>query len=136
MHPDLGSLWTAAGVVSGFQVTGFALRINREIDVSGKGDITWLPPADILNLLSIAVTMLGVFVAPVLGIGGTTVPVKAFGLSVLLLAGYPFALAGHYDLFNPRTYRSWTYCPRQERIVLSVVGVSAITYTALAVLRQ
>jgi len=24
MHPDLGSIWTAAGVVSGFQVTGYA----------------------------------------------------------------------------------------------------------------
>ncbi|PWI19326.1 hypothetical protein DI272_38090 [Streptomyces sp. Act143] len=122
-------------MVSGFQVTGFALRINREIDVSGKGDITWLPPADILNLLSIAVTMLGVFIAPVLEIGSATVPIRAFGLSVLLLAGYPFALAGHYDMFNPRTRRSWTYCPRQERIALAIVGVSAVAYTALAALR-
>lgn len=135
MHPDLGSLWTAAGVVSGLQVTGFALRINREIEVSGKGDITWLPPADILNLLSIAVTMLGVFITPVLDIGSAAVPVKAFGLSVLLLAGYPFALAGHYDMFNPRTHRSWTYCPRQERIALTVVGVSAVVYIALATLQ-
>ncbi|WP_346096009.1 hypothetical protein [Streptomyces olivaceiscleroticus] len=135
MHPDLGSLWTAAGVVSGFQVTGFALRINREIDVSGKGDITWIPPADILNLLSIAVSMFGVFVAPVIGLGSANVPVKAFGLSVLLLAAYPFALAGHYDMFNPRTHRSWSYCPRQEQVALVIVGVLAIIYIALVALR-
>ncbi|KOG82234.1 hypothetical protein ADK78_03155 [Kitasatospora aureofaciens] len=122
-------------MVSGFQVTGFALRINREIDVSGKGDITWLPPADILNLLSIVITMLGVFIAPVLDIGSSTLPVKAFGLAVLLLAGYPFALAGHYDMFNSRTHRSWTYFPGQERIALSVVGVSAVAYITLAAFR-
>ncbi|MFJ8212113.1 hypothetical protein [Streptomyces sp. NPDC096033] len=132
MHLDLEKLWTAAGVLAGLQVTGFTLRINREIEMGGKGDLTWLPLADTLNLVSLAVTMLGVFLAPILGISGASAALKAFGLSVLLLAGYPFALASHYEMFNPRTRRTMTYCPRQERIVLSMVAVAVVAYVVLA----
>ena len=97
--------------------------------------ITWLPLADLLNVLSLLGIMLGVFIAPILGLGGTAVPTKAFGLSALLLAGYPFALAGHYDMFNPRTSRTMAYCPRQEQIVLSTVVVAVVVYLVLAVVR-
>jgi hypothetical protein len=58
---------------------------------------------------------------------------KAFGLAVLLLAGYPFALAGHYEMFSPRTPRTMTYCPLQEQVVLSAAAV--IFYVALAMVR-
>jgi hypothetical protein len=132
---DLGSLWTAAGVLAGLQITAFTLRVNREIAVGAKGGTTWLPLADVVNLFSLVVTMFGVFIAPVLAIGGTAVPAKAFGLAVLLLAGYPFALAGHYDLFNPRTSRTMAYCPRQERVVLMLVAATAVVYVALAIAR-
>jgi hypothetical protein len=77
----------------------------------------------------------GVFIAPILGLGGMAVPTKAFGLSVLLLAGYPFALAGHYDMFNPRTSRTMVYCPRQEQVVLSAVVVAVVAYLVLARVR-
>ncbi|MBA2810897.1 hypothetical protein E0500_026735 [Streptomyces sp. KM273126] len=75
---------------------------------------------------------------PILGISGAAVALKAFGLSVLLLVGYPFALAGHYDMFNPRTGRTLTsdgkltYCPPQERNVLYVVAVAVVAYIVLA----
>jgi hypothetical protein len=118
--------------LAGLQITAFALRINREVAVGAQGDITWLPLADFVNLISLVVTMLGVFIAPVLGLGGATFPMKAFGLAVLLLAGYPFALAGHYEMFNPRTPRTMTYCPRQERVVLTVVAVAVVSYVVLA----
>lgn len=134
MHLGLEKLWTAAGVLSGLQLTGFSLRVNREI-AAGEDDLTWLPLADTLNLASLAVTMLGVFVAPILGISGAALALKAFGLSVLLLVGYPFALAGHYDMFNRRTRRSWTYCPTQERIVLFIVAVAVVAYVVLASIR-
>jgi hypothetical protein len=87
MPVDLGALWTAGGVLAGLQITAFTLRITREIAVGREGDITWLPLADVLNLLSLLVTMLGVFIAAVLHIGGVALPAKAFGASVLLLAG-------------------------------------------------
>lgn len=135
MAIDLASLWPAAGVLAGLQVTAFTLRINREIAVGGRGDVTWLPVADVLNLLSLVAIMLGVFISPVLGIGGAAVPGKAFGLAVLLLVGYPFALAGHYEMFNPRTSRTMTYFPRQEQIVVSAVVVAVVVYVVLAIVR-
>jgi hypothetical protein len=45
-----------------FQIAAFTLRINREIDMVDAGEPTWLPAADLVNLLSLVVTLLGVFV--------------------------------------------------------------------------
>jgi hypothetical protein len=135
MPVDLGALWGAGGVLAGLQITAFTLRITREITVGREGDITWLPLADVLNLLSLLVTMLGVFVAPIVDLGGAAFPMKAFGASVILLAGYPFALAGHYDMYNFRTTRTMAYCPRQERVVLVVVAAVLVGYVGLAVIR-
>jgi hypothetical protein len=53
----------------------------------------------------------------------------------LLLAGYPFALVGHYDLYNPRTPRTMDYCPRQVRIVLSIIAVAVTAYLVTAIVR-
>jgi hypothetical protein len=133
MNVELAAIWSAAGVLAGLQTAAFTLRINREIAVSNRDDFTWLPLADLLNLLSLLVIALGVFISPVLTIGGAVFAKKAFGLAVLLLVGYAFALAGHYDMYNPRTPRSWKYCPRQEQVVLGLVLLAAIIYIVLAV---
>jgi hypothetical protein len=45
--------------------------------------------------------------------------------AALLLAGYPFALAGHYDMFTPNTRRSRQFCTFQEAIAISIVFCSA-----------
>jgi hypothetical protein len=39
IHPT--DIWIAAGVLLGFQVTAFAARINREVAVGERTDITW-----------------------------------------------------------------------------------------------
>jgi hypothetical protein len=135
MIVDIGLLWTAAGVLIGLQVTMFAARIGREISVGDTGGRTWLMLADVLNLGSLVVAAAGVFLAPILAIGGSQTPAKAFGLSVLLLCGYPFALAGHYEMYNPRTARSSAYCPKQERVVLSIVAFAVAVYLAMAITR-
>ncbi len=105
MNIELADIWTAAGVLIGFQVTSFIWRISREVEVGKQGDLTWLPPADILNLISMAVTMVGVFVLPILGLADLSFIRFSFGLAVLLFVGYPFALAGHYDMYDNKTSR-------------------------------
>ena|SRR5438105_3676811 len=131
---DLATLWTAAGVLAGLQVTGFSFRVNREIKVAQSGDVTWFPPADIVNVVSLGITLVGVFIVPILHIGSSAVPAKAFGLSVLLLAGYPWVLAGHYDLYR-RDRRSMAYFPAQEKIALSLLALAAVVYVVLALVR-
>lgn len=132
MSIELTDIWTAAGVLIGFQITSFVWRISREVEVAKKGDLTWLPPADILNLISMAVAMVGVFVFPILGLVDLNFIRFSFGLAVLLFIGYPFALAGHYDMYNNKTGRSMSYFPFQEKVVVAIMTILVIIYLTLA----
>ena len=89
-----------------------------------------------LNLVSLLIIALGVFISPILAIGGAEFSKKAFGLALLLLIGYTFALAGHYELYNRHTSRSWDYCPRQEQVVLGLVVLAAVGYVVVAIVRS
>jgi hypothetical protein len=136
MNIQLPDLWTAAGILLGFQVTSFAARVNREIAVGEKEDITWLPAADIMNLLSMLVLVVGIFILPVLGFASQEFMRYAFGLATLLFIGYPFALAGHYDMYNKKTRRSQRYFPFQEKVVVTVIAVLAIAYLVIAMIKR
>lgn len=94
---DFSTVWTAAGVVVGFSVTAFIFRIGREAKKRDERLRYWLPPADFLLLTSLAVTLIGVFVLPILG-ASLSFALYALGLSLVVLAAYPFALAGHYEI--------------------------------------
>lgn len=131
MDVQFADIWTAAGVLIGFQVTSFVWRISREVEVGKKGDITWLPPADILNLLSMVVTMVGVFILPILDLADLNFMKLSFGLAVLLLVSYPFALAGHYDMYNSKTPRSFLYFPQQEKVVVAIATILVIAYLVI-----
>lgn len=130
---DLGELWSAGGILVGFQVTALTFRVNREVSVARAGDLTWLPVADCLNMLSLSFTLVGVFILPVLDIIGEHAAGTVFGFAVLLLLGYAFALAGHYEMLDPRTRRSMAYFPVQERWVVAGVGLAAAAYIVVAV---
>jgi drug/metabolite transporter (DMT)-like permease len=131
--PTLPDIWTAAGVVLGFQVTAFLWRIANEVtyarETKNRG-VTWLPPADLVNLIAMAVMVLGVFLAPLV-IGPSVSPQKWFGLALILFVGHCFALAGHYDLYNPKTKRSMLYFPLQEQVAIGATLVVCIAYIAL-----
>ncbi len=104
----------------------FTWRVSREITVSERGGVTWLPPSDIMNLVSMLVLIFGVFLPPTVGIT-SDIPQVALGLSFVLFAGYPFALAGHYDLYTkgPRSYK---YVTRQEIIAIIVTVIVGVAY--------
>ncbi len=128
MTVGISELWTAAGVLLGFQVTSFLWRIAQEVDVASRDDICWLPPADLVNLAGMLVLVAGVFLAPILAIGDESVPLRAFGLAAVLFVGHCFALAGHYELFNNRTKRSFIYFPFQEKVVVGLLGAIVALY--------
>jgi hypothetical protein len=60
-------------------------------------------------ILSLGVSLVGVFVLPVLG-ASLTVAKYALGWSMLLLAGYPLATAGHYEIL-------FGHSPEQRRLL-------------------
>ena len=127
---DLNQLWTGAGVLLGFQVASFAWRIGQETQVADRGDISWIPPSDYLNLIAMLVTVLGVFVAPVLGLAGIEAAQMWFGLGAILFVGHSFALAGHYELFNHKSIRSYQYFPFQEKVIVLAVILLSLAYMA------
>ena len=106
------AIYTAAAVLLGFQGAAIYQRMAREIEVS-KTDLTWIPPADILNLFSFVVTVTGVFILPLL-FDSFQVAKAGFLLGVTLSVGYPFALLGHYDMLEVDKKRTMVWCTWQE----------------------
>ena len=116
---DASDLWTAAGILLGFQVNAVRWRISREISMEAENDaIIWLPLHDYLNLASILVISIGVFALPLIGLVGLDFLRISFVVGVILLCGYVFAAFGHYKLYMHKKPRSW--CPLQEAIPIIV----------------
>lgn len=133
MDMQFTDIWSAAGILIGFQVASFTWRVSREVEVGKTGDLTWLPPADMLNLISMVTLMVGVFILPILNLADLNFAQHSFGLAVILFVGYPFALAGHYDLYNSKTSRSYSYFPFQEKVVVLIIIILVVGYLLLSI---
>lgn len=132
MEIELSDIWITAIFLIGLQIAAFTWRVSREIAVAERGDINWLPPADIMNLIAMVVAFLGVFALQIGGIENPNVPRLALGLSIILFAGYPFALAGHYDPYT-KGPRSYDYATKQEITAVLVTIVAAIMFLCLSI---
>lgn len=131
MDIKLEHIWTASAFLIALQIGAFTWRINREIKIGEKGGINWMPWADIINLLAVVVALLGVFILPLTGLKSFKIPKIALGLSIILFTGYPFALAGHYELFT-KGKRSMKYFPKQEGIAIIITLAAAILFLILS----
>jgi hypothetical protein len=117
---DLYQLWRSVGVLVGFQITVLGWRILREQKMSeAQGNKIWFPVADYMNIFSIAISMVSVFIVPMVG-QTPRLRMWMLGMSLMLFTAFPFALVGHYEIFTPNVRHEATYFPRQERIVFSV----------------
>ena len=126
---DLLTLWRAAAVLIGFQFTVFGWRLQREMGMANDNKRIWLPPAEYLNLTSLLCTA-SIFVLPMLRLAGIDRAQHLFGLAIILLAGYPFALAGHYGiLLNAgRNGTPARYAHPQELTVIASTVLVAVLY--------
>ena len=79
-----------------------------------------------------ALTAVAVYILPLLGCLSETMVLKWFGAALLLFVGWPFALAGHYDMFNCTTPRSRKYFPLQEKVAVVVILSLLIVYGVVA----
>lgn len=131
MNINYSELWQGAGILLGLQTASFSWRIQQEAAVAEKDDITWLPPADYLNLIGMLVSLLGVFLLPAVGLVDQRFAQMAFGLVALLFVGHAFALAAHYELFSRGRKRSYRYFPPQEKVACLAVFALAVAYVFL-----
>jgi hypothetical protein len=131
MEITLSDIWGAAGFLIGLQIAAFAWRVSRELNMADKEDIIWLPLADMMNLFAMVVAFLGVFALPLAGIENSELPRISLGLSIVLFAGYPFALAGHYNLYTKGKREKADYCTKQEKTVVFITIVFAMMFLSL-----
>ena len=134
---SIADLWTAAGVLLGFQLAALLWRLNRELYMREKRcpERTWIPDSDIVMAASMLIIVVGVFILPILDFISVQNAARLLGLSAIFLAGYPFALAGHYNLYRdvkgPRDRRTG-----QELIALIGVGAAAVFYVVVWIIRS
>jgi uncharacterized membrane protein YgdD (TMEM256/DUF423 family) len=128
-------VWSAAGVIVGLQGATIAHRVHGRGEAAGE-DATFLPPAELLSLLSMSVIIFGTFIVPVFLSASVRFAQVSFGLGLLLFAGHVFALAGHYEMFNPASVPKGKRFPMQEQIIVGVVLGLAFIYTILALTRS
>lgn len=139
MEIALPEVWRAAALILGLQLGGFTWRVKRELETELQEQRVWIPPADFLNLVALVVVVVGVFLWPILGLpGGAEFAGDAFGLALILLLGYPFAIASHYGLLRPRGrpvagwQQSWSTAT--EWTVIGITVATSAGYVVLAVL--
>lgn len=138
---SLADIWRASAVILGLQIGGFTWRVRRELDLFDEaGERAWIPPADFLNLVAIVVVVVGVYLWPILDLpGGVRLAEDAFGLGLVLLLGYPFALAGHYGLMRigGRPVQGWRqpWATRSELVAIVVTALASVAFVILAALR-
>ena len=130
MLVEIGQLWEAASVLLALQAASIGWRVNRKLAASEKGEPTWLPVADIINLLAMAISVCCVFLAPILGFWSTSGAVRSFGMVLILTMGHAFTLAAHYELFKVGK-RSNTYFPLQERVAAGTTLAVAVVYLVM-----
>jgi len=131
----LSEIWSAAGFLIGLQLAAFSWRMSREISMAERGEVTWLPLAEVLNLVALVVAVIGVFLLPIAGYASLRVPRICLGVSLILFAGHALALAGHYDLLTkarPRGPRPWL--PRQELVIVGITVLSIVAFVGVTLL--
>jgi hypothetical protein len=130
MDIQIAQVWEAASILLALQATSFGWRINRESAASENGEPTWLPVADIVNLIAMCISVACVFWVPILGIWSTNGAIRSFGLVLILVVGHAVSLAAHYELFNIGK-RSNTYFPLQEKCVVGATAALSMCYLLL-----
>jgi hypothetical protein len=126
---DLSVVWSVSAILLGFQTVAFSWRIAREIYMESRGESIWLTAADAVIAVSMLILIFGVFVLPIVAPVKLDTVVHLLGLSLIRFAGYPFVLAGHYDLY--RRVERPDGRPRftsQEGVVLAVWEVIILGY--------
>jgi hypothetical protein len=125
---SLLDLWKFSGglLVSQF---GYVLwRIRRELAFRHSGQVTWLPPADYLNLFSMLTLVVGVFALPAAGKVTDHFAWRAFGLAMLSAIGFCFSILGHYQLFGPKLTDVHYHFPREEKAALFTTVLVLLAY--------
>ena len=136
---------TVASILTGFCISVFMFRIQRELSVRDRHPDwpNWLAWADYLIIativLSVALVILPLVAVPTPGRAIYSVAAGSCAAASLLLLAYPFAILDHYriEIGTWRTKRGENPYERHkgepiERMIVVTAGiVAAITFAAI-----
>jgi len=133
---DSSALAQVAGIIAAFGVAMIFFRIQRELEMSRKGEIVWIAWADWLLIAATLVALLLVIV-PLLLVRQNTPLVEllaraACAASVIMLGGYIPGILSHYRIiFDGRRGNSRVNPEPAERLfvlgALALATIAAIT---------
>jgi len=130
---------TVASILTGFCISVFMFRIQRELRVRDEHPEwpNWLAWADYLvisaMLLSVLLVVLPLMAFPQPSRLVYSIAAASCGAAAILLLGYPFAILDHYQIeIGTRSRRAKKPPPRRKGEPLErVIVVSAMTVAAL-----
>ncbi|MCP4349577.1 MAG: hypothetical protein GY795_29195 [Desulfobacterales bacterium] len=132
------------GLVSllvGLQFAAFGWRINREISVGDRGEQTWIPLTDILNLANFCLAVIFCILIPLTTDDFGNISKAFLASGSVLIFFHPINMAAHYELFDNKgrikhvkmknenkelDFDKLSYCPHQEKISIFISVVLAI----------
>jgi uncharacterized protein (DUF697 family) len=133
-EPDAGTLATIASIIAAFGVAMLFFRIQREIDPrrieeqsrqTGE-DVVWIPWADWLLIAATLVCLLLV-ILPIALSFGRRLAAAGSAAAAVMVAGYVFAILGHYRiLFGRHRTRPRTNPEPAEIMFVAISALAAI----------
>ncbi len=129
---NIGILITVASIITGFGITMLFFRIQRELDMSAKGEPIWIPYSDWLMVCAILISLILVILPGILdsvSLGWLSrIPKAASIASIILIIGYIPGILAHYRLIFGRGKIGPRYNPEppEKIIVLATAICSAV----------
>jgi hypothetical protein len=134
-----GGLVEVASAIAGFGSALLVFRIQRELQMRGKEETTWVPWADRLLLAATLVSLLLV-ILPLVALSFRpgilqSLPAASCAASVVMLAGYVPSILAHYRLlFGTDTSGPRANPEPAERVLVWIAAGLGITVFLLILL--
>ncbi|MEA5595748.1 MAG: hypothetical protein HC815_39815 [Richelia sp. RM1_1_1] len=132
---DTSALLTVASIISGFGITIFTFRLQREIQVMERNSQVWIPWADYLVITAVMVSLL-IGILPIVVVSSPPkfiyqIANGACAASIVMLAGYVPGILAHYRFILAKNTRSARQNPEpSERwIVIMFLCFAFIAFT-------
>jgi glucan phosphoethanolaminetransferase (alkaline phosphatase superfamily) len=124
MTVDAGTLANIASVIAAFGAAMLFFRIQRELQMRGKGEPVWLPWADWLLVAATLICLLLVIV-PIVSTSSLNLPAAASASAAILVAGYVFAILAHYRIVFGRNRDGPRSNPEPAELLFVIVATVA-----------
>ena len=139
---DTSALLTVASIISGFGITIFTFRLQREIQVMERNSKVWIPWADFLVIAAVMVSLL-IGILPIIVLSSPPkliyqIANGACAASIVMLAGYVPGKLAHYRFIlaknTPKARQNPEPSERWIVIMFLCFAVTAFAVTSTKIL--